>query len=841
MIKNLLKNAIVLIFILVFQTLTAQIPEGGAQLNATTGTTFQRIGGGTLTTVSVTGQSFTTALRMVTGSPMNNAWDSQIRFPAVAGIASNDVILVAFWARTISTQVETGEGQLIVVIENNSTYAKEIYQQVNIGADWKQYFAPVKVVSTLASNQVSYAFFTGFANQTIEIADVKYLNYKNTLTLEALPVTEITYIGQAPDAPWRQPAQERISLYRKGTVTFLVVDENGVPVPDAELSIEMTRHQFGFGTAIPASRFLTNATFRNKVYELFNEVVFENDLKWTNFNPASTLNLRNSLDSLEKRNIPVRGHTVVWPAWRWLPTWLRQYETDPVALRMFVEKRIEEVVTFGKGRLVDWDVLNEPYSEKDLMTILGNDVMADWFKRTRIYDRGVKLYINDYAILSGGGYNQVKQDFYFNLVKQIDNQGGQIDGIGFQGHFGGDLTSVQKVYDIIDRYAALGKEIKITEHDINVTQRAVQADYTRDFMTIVFSHPSVKSFLFWGFWESSHWMPNAAFYNADWSIRPHGEMYKEMVFNQWWTPKTELATDDEGIAGAEGFLGTYKYTLTVEGAERTGTFTIENSNHSEAGNPIILSLDASVPEQIKVTAAKPGVLCEGETIILSAPVVEGFEYAWYRNEEVLAETNSTLETGIAGAYKAVMTKGDVTLESPAFEVVVNPIPEASIAVTGQLAFCPGGSVKLTANAGTELTYDWMRNNVKIQGSVSTLVAKTAGTYTLVTHAKGCKAVSEPVVVQVYDANDEQCTIGIFENNESVRIYPNPFRESFTLEIPYHLPNGIIEVYNTVGQRVFVSEMSATETQYRIPVSEPGFYTVKLSNNEGSRTFRIVGN
>ena len=78
----------------------AQIPAGGTLLNATSGTTFQRIGKGTLTEIAVVGQPFTKGLRSVVTTDVNNSWDAQIQFSTVAGIATNDVILVAFYART---------------------------------------------------------------------------------------------------------------------------------------------------------------------------------------------------------------------------------------------------------------------------------------------------------------------------------------------------------------------------------------------------------------------------------------------------------------------------------------------------------------------------------------------------------------------------------------------------------------------------------------------------------------------------------------------------------------------------------------------------------------------
>ena len=50
-----------------------------------------------------------------------------------------------------------------------------------------------------------------------------------------------------------------------------------------------------------------------------------------------------------------------------------------------------------------------------------------------------------------------------------------------------------------DRFAVFGRELEITEFDIDTADEATQADYTRDFMTAVFSYPSMNAFLMWPF------------------------------------------------------------------------------------------------------------------------------------------------------------------------------------------------------------------------------------------------------------------------------------------------------------------------------------------------------
>jgi endo-1,4-beta-xylanase len=823
--------------------LFAQIPVGGFTLIKETLPNYIKSGKGTLLTTSITGQSFAKGFKVTTGTDISNTWDSQVTFTKTAGIEANDVVLVTFYARTIASAQEFGEGALSVCIEDNKTYDKQIYFNVTIGKDWKQYFVPLKCKSALALAAVTYSFHVGYASQTIEVADVRYLNYKNTLTLEALPVTEISYNGREANAPWRAEAAERISQIRKGIADVIVYDENGQVLKDATVSVEMIQHKFGFGSAVDAKRFLTNTVYRNKVYELFNEVVLENDLKWNMFDTNPTTNIQKTLDSLDKHKIVVRGHNVVWPSFKYNNASLKTLSTNPVAFRNEIDRHIDQITKFTSGRLVDWDVLNEPYSEKEFQAILGDEVMADWFKRVRQNDRKVKLYINDYSILSNGGTNINHQNGYYDIIKYIDSKGGKIEGIGMQGHFDSNLTPIAKVYTILNRFATLDKEIKITEHDINITQRVVQGDYTRDFMTIVFSHPAVKSFLFWGFWAGQHWLPDGAFYALDWSIRPVGESYKDLVFNQWWTKKTEFTTDSEGKVSVDGFLGTYKYTIKNGDKVRTGTFKIDNSKQSGIANPVVLSFDTAIPDQFGIKTTKPACLCEGENVTLQATTGTDLTYQWLKGTEVLPEQTSSIIASQSGMYSVKVKKGTVEMTSAPIEVKVTPVPQIPIiTATGDLAFCPNEKVNFSTASSNDLTYSWYKGTTKIQGSVTSLDVNQSGSYSLQVNAYGCSAKSEPVTVQVYSSTSTECTTGLNPNQESIQIYPNPFKGEFTLEASQlnHGPS-TLELFNASGARVYFQEMEQTSGKTIIPVANPGFYTLRLTNEKEIQTFKLIGN
>jgi endo-1,4-beta-xylanase len=127
---------------------------------------------------------------------------------------------------------------------------------------------------------------------------------------------------------------------------------------------------------------------------------------------------------------------------------------------------------------------------------------------------------------------------------------------------------MDELFKRLDRYAAFGKELEITEFDIDTFDEVTQADYTRDFMTATFSYPSVKAFVMWGFWEGSHWRPRGAMLRRDWSPKPNAEVYKDLVFKRWWT-NANGKTGAQGTFATRGFLGEYEIEAKAGGKSKT--------------------------------------------------------------------------------------------------------------------------------------------------------------------------------------------------------------------------------------------------------------------------------
>ena len=99
----------------------------------------------------------------------------------------------------------------------------------------------------------------------------------------------------------------------------------------------------------------------------------------------------------------------------------------------------------------------------------------------------------------------------------------------------------------------------ITEFDMETSDPALHADFTRDLMTLAFSHPSVEGFVFWGFWEGRQSIPGAAMYDENWTTKPAGEIYRDLVLGRWWTDDVAL-TNVDGELLTRAFLGDYVIT-----------------------------------------------------------------------------------------------------------------------------------------------------------------------------------------------------------------------------------------------------------------------------------------
>jgi GH35 family endo-1,4-beta-xylanase len=540
--------------------------------------------------VAVTGQPFTSAWHLTTKAAVGKSWNLQFIAPCPISVGVGDVLYAEFYLRSVSGGAETAEGHSGFVFEQSGDpWTKSAEVDVVAGRDWKKFQIPFEVHLSTGEKGSHICFRLGFDPQTIEIGGFQLLDYGTKVKISDLPKTKATYQGREPDAPWRKAALDRIEKIRKSDLRISVVDASGRPVPDAKVKLKMLKQRFVWGTAAQAQRLAgenpDDVQYKEEIPKWFNQIVFENDLKWPFWENGKEAQggfnnqwVEDSFKFLKANGMTIRGHNLVWPSWRNLPGRLRDLQNDKVALAEAVHKHILEEAGLYKGRLADWDVINEPYAEHDLLDLLGRDVMVDWFKWAHEADPTAKLYLNEYGIFSGGGLDRDHQEDFFKNLTFLKEKGAPIDGLGIQSHLGSTLTPPERLLALLDRFGSLGLSIKITELDFDDPEPGLAYDYMRDYLIVLFSHPAVVGMMMWGFWDGAHWHGEAPLFTKDWELKPAGKAFKDLVRGTWWTDG-EGKTDAAGVFVFRGIQGDYQLQVNGKGGKSERLVSIQPGDH----------------------------------------------------------------------------------------------------------------------------------------------------------------------------------------------------------------------------------------------------------------------
>ncbi len=229
----------------------------------------------------------------------------------------------------------------------------------------------------------------------------------------------------AQNSSWQTEANTRIDKIRKRDVAIRVVNDQGIPLADTRVDLQQKRKAFPFGAAINGL-LLRNAQYREFFKSHFNWAVFENESKWYSNERSPGQEDYSMADALyewcRNNSIPVRGHCIFWAPDRWQPEWVR--DLSPEDLRVAVERRLNSVVCRFAGKFVHWDVNNEMLHGTFFRDRLGEDVLSWMFKRTRELDPNVKLFVNEFNILSADqNFDETQVDEYINHTRKLLNRG----------------------------------------------------------------------------------------------------------------------------------------------------------------------------------------------------------------------------------------------------------------------------------------------------------------------------------------------------------------------------------------------------------------------------------
>ena len=260
----------------------------------------------------------------------------------------------------------------------------------------------------------------------------------------------------------------------------------------------------------------------------FNVVVAENEMKFDATEPRENeFNFTKGdkmVEYAQANGLRVRGHALAWHSQ--VPGWVNNYSGQKEKLLSVLKNHIDSVVGHWKGKVAEWDVVNEAVND---------DYNADWRSTNSVWYEGIgaefldsafvwahaadpdaELCYNDYS-LEWGLREGSKASFVVEQVKRWKASGIPITCVGTQTHIEiAHETTPQNVRALAKALAELGVTLNITELDIGFPKgdagKLTAADYEkqghlyRQFMDVFLEEPNMGEFVIWGLTDAHSWL-----------------------------------------------------------------------------------------------------------------------------------------------------------------------------------------------------------------------------------------------------------------------------------------------------------------------------------------------
>ncbi|MFG3246294.1 endo-1,4-beta-xylanase [Streptomyces sp. NPDC048187] len=259
-----------------------------------------------------------------------------------------------------------------------------------------------------------------------------------------------------------------------------------------------------FGTAIASGK-LGDSAYTSIASREFNMVTAENEMKIDATEPQRGQFNFSSADRVYNWAVQngkqVRGHTLAWHSQQ--PGWMQSLGGS--ALRQAMIDHINGVMAHYKGKIAQWDVVNEAFADGSSgarrdsnLQRTGNDWIEVAFRTARAADPSAKLCYNDYNVEN---WTWAKTQAMYNMVKDFKQRGVPIDCVGFQSHFNSGSPYNSNFRTTLQNFAALGVDVAITELDIQGASASTYAAVTNDCLAVA----RCLGITVWGVRDSDSW------------------------------------------------------------------------------------------------------------------------------------------------------------------------------------------------------------------------------------------------------------------------------------------------------------------------------------------------
>ncbi|MFJ6442253.1 endo-1,4-beta-xylanase [Streptomyces sp. NPDC091649] len=291
----------------------------------------------------------------------------------------------------------------------------------------------------------------------------------------------------------------------------------------AESTLGVAAAQSGryFGTAIASGK-LGDPAYTTIAGREFNSVTAENEMKIDATEPQRGRFDFTAADRVYNWAVQngkqVRGHTLAWHSQQ--PGWMESLSGS--TLRQAMNDHIKGVMAHYKGRIAQWDVVNEAFADGSSgarrdsnLQRSGNDWIEVAFRTARAADPAAKLCYNDYNVEN---WTWAKTQAMYAMVRDFKQRGVPIDCVGFQAHFNSGSPYHSNFRTTLQNFAALGVDVAITELDIQGAPAATYAAVTNDCLAV----PRCLGITVWGVRDSDSWRSEHSplLFNDDGSKKP---------------------------------------------------------------------------------------------------------------------------------------------------------------------------------------------------------------------------------------------------------------------------------------------------------------------------------
>lgn len=276
-----------------------------------------------------------------------------------------------------------------------------------------------------------------------------------------------------------------------------------------------------------ANKFLGNITTNGKIRsdfgEYWNQVTGENETKWGSVEGTRDKMNWQGTDSIadyaKKNGIVWKFHCLVWGSQ--YPRWMDKL-SQTEQLEEITEWLDEASKRYPDVQMID--VINEAYpSHKPppFKNALGGDGATgyDWmikiFKMARErWPKAVLIY-NDYNTIEWNS----EVSWQVNMANAMKKNNASMDAIGVQAHDAWKVATTT-VKSNIDKLAATGYPVIVSEYDIGESNDARQKQIMQEQFTMFWNHPKVMGVTYWGYIVGRTWRTGTGLLNDGGAERP---------------------------------------------------------------------------------------------------------------------------------------------------------------------------------------------------------------------------------------------------------------------------------------------------------------------------------